>query len=111
MWWPREQAPGVWDAMLTQIYGTPTTSAVARWEPDEERMLAAVADGVGITFLPDSRARTLRPQQVTYRRCTEPEPTISIGLAWRRHATNPALAPFLEVAKRYSEAVESDGSE
>lgn len=95
--WPRQQAPGFWDQLITHIYG-PHIPQVSQTEPDEERLLAAVAACRGIGFVAESRSRSLREHGVCYRHLTDPELTGTLGLAWRRCNDNPALAEFLAAA-------------
>jgi hypothetical protein len=47
------------DRSLAQVYGS-AAPEIVRTEPTEERILVAVAEGMGITLLVDERAVTLR---------------------------------------------------
>lgn len=98
VYFPRANSPAVNDQGLTQVYGAGRAPEIARTEPSEERMLVAVADGVGITLLPEARVATLRYPGVTYRRFTDPEPAVVLGVAFRRP---PSLAArrFVDVAQ------------
>ena len=61
-------------------------------------MLVAVAEGAGITLLPEARAATLRYPGVTYRRFADPEPTVALGVAFHQP---PSLAArrFVDLAQ------------
>ncbi|MFD5315495.1 LysR family transcriptional regulator [Streptomyces sp. NPDC127098] len=99
VWWPREHGPGMWDRMLDQVFGAGVRPPVARWEPEEERLLHAVALGAGVTVVVEGRASRLRVPGVAIRRFAEPEPTVPLGLAWRRDSELPALRRFLRHAE------------
>ncbi|MGW1606488.1 LysR family transcriptional regulator [Streptomyces eurythermus] len=96
VWWPREHGPRMWDRMLDQVFGEGVRPPVAHWEPEEEHMLHAVAQGHGITFITEGKAATLHVAGVAIRRFADPVPTVPIPLAWSRDNRNPALRRFLE---------------
>ncbi|MFF4717498.1 LysR family transcriptional regulator [Streptomyces eurythermus] len=96
VWWPREHGPRMWDRMLDQVFGEGVRPPVAHWEPEEEHMLHAVAQGHGITFITEGKAATLHVAGVAIRRFADPVPTVPITLAWSRDNRNPALRRFLE---------------
>ena len=93
--WPRAQAPGYYDSIVQQIWGTRQPSISAE-EPDAEHMLAAVAAGKGITILERSRAIQLCPPGVVVRSVTDPAPVAIIGLAWLKHSTSSAAKRFIQ---------------
>jgi DNA-binding transcriptional LysR family regulator len=97
VYFPRQNSPGQYDRGLAQIYGSAVPNIV-RTEPSEERTLAAVAEGAGITLILAERTATLRYPGVSYRRFTDPEPIGTVGLAFRQH---PSLAArrFIELAR------------
>ncbi|MBV9545111.1 MAG: LysR family transcriptional regulator [Chloroflexi bacterium] len=97
VYFPRRSSPGVYDHSLSQVYGS-SPPDIVRTEPTEERILVAVAEGVGITLLVEERAVTLRYPGVTFRRFAEPEPTVALGLAFRQP---PSLAArrFIDLAQ------------
>ncbi|MDL4818394.1 LysR family transcriptional regulator [Actinomadura opuntiae] len=99
VWWPREHGPGMWDRMLDQVFGDGVRPPVAHWEPEEERMLHAVAQGHGITFITEGKAGTLSVPGVVVRRFADPVPTVPIALAWHRDDRNPALRRFVAHAR------------
>jgi DNA-binding transcriptional LysR family regulator len=72
--YPRHNSPGFYDSSLAQVYGA-VVPEIVRTEPNEERMLIAVAEGTGITMLLAARTATLRFPGVVYRRFAVPEPT------------------------------------
>ena len=94
----RERGPGFFGTMFESIWGDRTPDVV-RIEADEEHMLRAVAAGVGITVITESRSRLLRRPGVVMRRFEAPEPTVPLALAWRSADASPMLARFLETAR------------
>ncbi|GAA0401140.1 LysR family transcriptional regulator [Streptomyces luteireticuli] len=96
VWWPREHGSGMWDHMLDQIYGEGVRPRIAHWEPEEERMLHAVAQGRGITFVTEGKAKTLRIPGVVYRRFADPVPSVPLAVAWLTDNPNPALRRFAD---------------
>jgi hypothetical protein len=86
--------------MLAELYGDDPAGwpVVARAEPEEERIVTAVAAGAGISFIGLERSRSLRVPGAVYRRFAAPEPTMGIALAWRRGAQVPALHRLRELA-------------
>jgi DNA-binding transcriptional LysR family regulator len=81
VYFPRQNSPGVYDRGLSQVYGTAPPDIV-RTEPTDERMLVAVAEGVGFSLFVEERAAMLRLPGVVYRRFADPEPTVALGVAF-----------------------------
>ncbi|MEV5985188.1 LysR substrate-binding domain-containing protein [Streptomyces sp. NPDC052051] len=96
VWWPREHGPRMWDRMLDEVFGEGVRPPVAHWEPEEEHMLHAVAQGHGITFVTEGKAAALHVPGIAIRRFADPVPTVPITLAWSRDNPNPALHRFLD---------------
>jgi len=97
VWWPREHGPGPWEEMLDAVYAG-HRPPIVRTEPEEERLVSAVAEGAGVSFIMLERSRTLRIPGAVFRRFTAPEPTVGIALAWRRGAATPVIERFREIA-------------
>jgi DNA-binding transcriptional LysR family regulator len=97
VYYPRHNSPGFHDSSLSQVYGT-VAPEIVRTEPNEERMLLAVSEGAGITMLLADRTATLRFPRVVYRRFADPEPTGTLGVAFREP---PPLAArrFVDLAR------------
>jgi DNA-binding transcriptional LysR family regulator len=98
VFFPRESAPGLWRSILDQVYGAGADPHIVRVEPSEEFMLAAVAEEAGIALLTEAPAAVLRIPQVVIRHFARPEPTVALGMAWRREDDNPAVSEFVEFA-------------
>ena len=98
VWWPEHHGPGAWRAMLRDLFGEPPWPEIVRTEPEEERIVSAVAEGGGVSFIMLERSRSLRVPGAVYRRFAEPEPTVGIAIAWRKGDTLPTLARFRELA-------------
>ena len=67
-------------------------------------IVAAVAEGAGISFIMLEHSKSLRVPGAVYRRFAAPEPTLGIALAWRRGATLPTLLRLREVAEEVARA-------
>jgi DNA-binding transcriptional LysR family regulator len=100
VWWPEEHGPGAWREVRREVCGEPPWPPLARTEPEEERIVSAVAEGAGISFIMLERSRSLRIPGAVYRRFARPEPTMGIALAWRQGDELPTLSRLLELAER-----------
>jgi DNA-binding transcriptional LysR family regulator len=98
VWWPEAHGPGAWREVRREVCGEPPWPPLARVEPEEERIVSAVAEGAGISFIMLERSRSLRIPGAVYRRFAPPEPTMGIALAWRRGDTLPTLLRLRELA-------------
>src|SRR5579859_572120 len=96
VWFPRHNSPGFYDSSLSQMYGD-LDPDIVRIEPNEERMLIAVSEGVGITMLLAGRTATLRFPGVVYRRFVDPEPTGVLAVAFHQPPSLPARR-FIDLA-------------
>ncbi|HEY1519960.1 MAG TPA: LysR family transcriptional regulator [Solirubrobacteraceae bacterium] len=91
VWWPEAHGPGAWREVRREVCGEPPWPELARVEPEEERIVSAVAEGAGISFIMLERSRSLRVPGAVYRRFAPPEPTMGIALAWRSGDRLPTL--------------------
>jgi DNA-binding transcriptional LysR family regulator len=98
VWWPEEHGPGAWREVRREVCGDPPWPPLARVEPEEERIVSAVAEGAGISFIMLERSRSLRIAGAVYRRFSAPEPTMGIALAWRRGDRLPTLHRLRDLA-------------
>ena len=98
VWWPEEHGPGSWREVRRDVCGEPPWPPLARAEPEEERIVSAVAEGAGVSFIMLERSRSLRIPGAVYRRFASPEPTMGIALAWRWGDLLPTLARLRELA-------------
>jgi DNA-binding transcriptional LysR family regulator len=99
VWWPESHGPGAWREVRREVYGNPPWRPIARNEPEEERIVHAVAEGAGISFIMLERSRSLRIPGAVFRRFAPPEPTMGIAIAWRRGDTLPTLQRLRELAE------------
>ncbi len=99
VWWPESHGPGAWREVRREVCGDPPWPALARFEPEEERIVSAVADGAGVSFIMSGRSKSLRIPGAVYRRFAAPEPTMGIALAWRRGDAKPTLERLVDVAR------------
>ena len=107
VWWPEEHGPGAWREVRREVCGDPPWAPLARAEPEEERIVMAVAEGAGISFIMLERSRSLRVPGAVYRRFAPPEPTMGIAIAWRRDDNLPTLQRLRELA---AEVTSRDGA-
>ena len=107
VWWPEEHGPGAWREVRREVCGDPPWAPLARAEPEEERIVMAVAEGAGISFIMLERSRSLRVPGAVYRRFAPPEPTMGIAIAWRRDDNLPMLQRLRELA---AEVASRDGA-
>jgi hypothetical protein len=98
VWWPEAHGPGAWREVRREVCGEPPWPPLARAEPEEERIVSAVAEGAGISFIMLERSRSLRIPGAVYRRFASPEPTMGIAIAWRRGDELPTLGRLRELA-------------
>jgi len=98
VWWPEHHGPGAWREVRRDVMGEPPWPPIDRVEPEEERIVSAVAEGAGISFIMLERSKSLRIPGAVYRRFTPPEPTMGIGIAWRRDDSLPTLERLRELA-------------
>jgi DNA-binding transcriptional LysR family regulator len=89
--WPRENGPGMYDRTVEQVWPDGGFQH-ARYEPDDEQLLRAVAGGGVVAVVPAGRAQALRMPGVRLRHFAGTAPTVDLALAYRRgHVTAAAL--------------------
>jgi DNA-binding transcriptional LysR family regulator len=108
VWWPEAHGPGAWREVRREVCGEPPWPALARIEPEEERIVSAVAEGAGISFIMLERSRSLRIPGAVYRRFASPEPTMGIAIAWRRDEEVPTVVRLRELAAEVAAAPVSE---
>jgi DNA-binding transcriptional LysR family regulator len=99
VWWPESHGPGAWREVRREVCGEPPWPPIDRIEPEEERIVSAVAEGAGISFIMLERSRSLSIPGAVYRRFAPPEPAMGIAIAWRRGDTLPTLQRLRDVAR------------
>lgn len=102
--WPRSQAPGYYDDIARQLWGSASPATVT-FEPDPEHLLDAVAEGIGICVLDAGRITRLRPRGVV-QRALRPVPRGQFGIVWKDHRTNPLLEGFVEFCQQRAQPTE-----
>ncbi|QPP07361.1 LysR family transcriptional regulator [Streptomyces bathyalis] len=93
-----ESAGGLWHSMLSAVYGGHYFPEICREEPDVPHMLAAVAEGAGITLVTEGSVAMLDVPGVELRRLSG-SPSVGLDLAWRGDNTNAALRTFVEFVR------------
>ncbi len=104
VWWPESHGPGAWREVRREVFGDPPWPPIDRTEPEEERIVTAVAEGAGISFIMLGRSRSLRVPGAVYRRFAAPEPSMGIAIAWRRGDDLPTLTRLRELAAEIAAA-------
>jgi DNA-binding transcriptional LysR family regulator len=104
VWWEESHGPGAWREVRREVYGDPPWPEIDRTEPEEERIVSAVAEGAGVSFIMLERSRSLRISGAVYRRFASPEPTMGIAIAWRKGDTLPTLERVRELAAEVAKA-------
>ena len=100
VWWPEDHGAGPWHEVMRAVYGDGPVPPLARAEPEEARIVSAVAHGAGVSLIGVERSKILRVPGTVYRRFAPPVPTMGIALAWRRDTRLPALDRLRDVAVR-----------
>jgi DNA-binding transcriptional LysR family regulator len=100
-----DDSGGLWESMLNAVYGSAETPRISRVEPDEAHMLAAVAEGAGITLLTSSAAAMLNVPGAVVKPLV-PAVVIPLALVWRRDNANTALVEFLKFARERANSPE-----
>jgi|HubBroStandDraft_1064217.scaffolds.fasta_scaffold50832_2 DNA-binding transcriptional LysR family regulator len=93
-------AGGLWKATLDAVYGPQHRPPIVRLEPDESHMLAAVADGAGISLITEPAAAMLSVPGVVVRPLLK-HARVPIGIVWRTDNANPALSTFLSFVRKF----------
>ncbi|MFC4495747.1 LysR substrate-binding domain-containing protein [Streptomyces ovatisporus] len=103
-----KSAGGLWQAILSAVYEDRYFPEICREEPDVPHMLAAVAEGAGITLVTESSVAMLDVPGVVLRRLSG-SPSVGLDLAWRRDNVNTALHTFVEFARSAVAAAAASG--
>jgi DNA-binding transcriptional LysR family regulator len=93
-----KSAGGLWQSILSAVYGGRYFPDICREEPDVPHMLAAVAEGSGITLVTEGSVAMLDVPGVVLRRLSG-APSVGLDLAWRRDNVNRALRTFVEFVR------------
>jgi LysR family hca operon transcriptional activator len=62
--------------------------------------LRLVQEGLGVALLPESMGALLPPGVVLKRLACDPEPTVSVVLAWKSGNTSPLVSAFADLARQ-----------
>jgi DNA-binding transcriptional LysR family regulator len=93
---PRHVAPGLYDQIELLCSRAGFRPRVVQEALQIQTTISLVAAGLGVAIVPES-IRSLRPQQVIYRRLGKQEMT-EMGVAYERENHSPALRSLLDVA-------------
>jgi DNA-binding transcriptional LysR family regulator len=101
VFFPEETAPGMWHDVLRAIYGKDREPPIRRFEPDEALMLAAVAEGAGISLVTLAAGRMLEVPGVEIRPLL-PRVAVALSLVWLRTNPSRAVARFVDCAREFT---------
>lgn len=93
-------APGMWRLVLDSVFGASDEHKVAHVEPEESLMLAAVANGEGISLITHPVASLMDVPGVVMKPL-QPTVNVPLDLIWRPDNTNPSLSAFIELARTF----------
>ena len=101
---PRQRSPWVYDLTLEVCRQRGYEPAIEELDHTTYHpMLSAVAAGIGVAIVPESKWQLdLGDIRVTCRPLTPPEPWSPIQMAWRKTATNPWIERFAATVPRLS---------
>jgi DNA-binding transcriptional LysR family regulator len=103
----RELNPLMYDHFMTHLFPSEGVDFSAeRQEPSLESVLAAVADGWGLTVMVTDLVDLYRPDGVVYIPFAEPAPYIETAVAWRRSDPPESVLTFVTVCEEVT-ALES----
>ena len=97
---PRAQAPRFFDHLLASVAATGVVPRVVQEAPEMQTIIGLVASGLGVSLVPAS-VSALALGGVVYRQVAH-SPHAELAVVWRRDLEDPAVAAFLEVARRTS---------
>lgn len=98
VFWPRQNAPGMFDATIDQLWPSEPPNII-RFEADDEAVLHAVAECVGIAPIPQGRANTLRVPGTHLCTVAGKPALLDIAIAFRPDNTNPVLPPLIDLVR------------
>jgi DNA-binding transcriptional LysR family regulator len=88
----------MFDATIDQLWPSEPPNIV-RFEADDEAVLHAVAEGIGIAPMPQGRAHTLRVPGTHLCTVAGQAALLDIAIAFRPDNTNPVLPPLIDLVR------------
>jgi DNA-binding transcriptional LysR family regulator len=98
VFWPRQNAPGMFDVTIDQLWPSEPPNIV-RFEADDEAVLHAVAEGIGVAPMPHGRAHTLRVPGTHLCTVAGQPALLDVAIAFRPDNTNPVLPPLVDLVR------------
>ncbi|MFF2809251.1 LysR family transcriptional regulator [Streptomyces sp. NPDC058000] len=97
--WPRHQGTAYYDEIVRQVWPRRPPRIVEE-EPDPEHILAAVANGAGVSVIGRKRAVKLCPPGAVVRGFAGSQPTASVAVAWRDGDGSPTVRDFVACCRQ-----------
>ncbi len=97
--WPRMLGPDFFDRIIAYCRQEGFNPRIVAEGDDVETQLGLVAAGIGISLQPAYYA-DLRRAGVTFRSLGGDAPRVALQVSWRRGDPSPAVAHFVDVARR-----------
>ncbi|MEM8768801.1 MAG: LysR family transcriptional regulator, partial [Pseudomonadota bacterium] len=93
---PRDLAPGLFDAIAGFLAGSAVPFNITQEAVQMQTIIGLVSTGLGVAIVPSSMSQLQRPG-VVYRRLSPAPPAIVTQAAWLKSQSNPALDRVLEL--------------
>jgi len=94
---PREQAPGFHDLLMSALAGTGVAPRVVQYAPETQTIIGLVAAGIGVSLVPASERR-LAIEGVAYRPVPE-APDVELAAISRVDHDSPLIEAFIALAR------------
>lgn len=94
---PREQAPGFHDVLMSALAGTGVAPRVVQYAPETQTIIGLVAAGIGVSLVPASERR-LAIEGVAYRPVPE-APDVELAAISRVDHDSPLIEAFIALAR------------
>jgi DNA-binding transcriptional LysR family regulator len=107
---PRAMAPGLYDAIVTFCRSAGFSPRVDQEAVQMQTIVSLVSAEMGVALIPASM-ENLQRTGVTYKALRETSPEVETALAWRKSDSLPALALFLDIARKVTREVSAQRNE
>jgi len=103
MWFPRREAPAVYDQLMRECFrGGLKSPRIIQESLNEATTLNLVSHGTGVRWV-NGTARWWCPEGVVIMSVVDLDMPLPLALAWRRDNTSPLLADFIAEVQRLAD--------